>query len=194
MIGTSLTEYIFIRACIFLLHLLAPASIIFSLANVLIGLPFQLPWLLRGWLALEAGFYLAIYLPYKEYLQKPAKHPTPPCREDRRKLFWRCHNTIPDPAIYLRKWFRGADETEIKRENVKEFFRWAFLNTGKFDPAVEEEVEEYTGEMEKLLGKKFEQGRGNAECLKLTLNRVEMLHRSLTWYLVSFYIGVAFAA
>lgn len=182
-------DYIFIRACIFLLHLVAPASVIYSVANMLLGSPFQLPRALHLWLGLETGFYLAIYLPYREYLQKPARHPTPPCREDRRKLFWRCHKTIPDPVQYLRQWFRGALEVEIKRENVKDFFRWAFLNTGKFDPEVEEEVEEYTREMEELLGRELEHGRGKAECLRLTLDKVEMLHRSLTWYLVSLYSG-----
>ena len=169
--------------------MIAPCSVIYSLANVLVGLPVQLPQVLQAWLALETAFYLVVYLPYKEYLQKAAKHPTPPCRENRKELFRRCHKTIPDPVQYLRKWFRGADEVEIKRENVKDFFRWAFLNTGKLDPADEEELEEYARDMEKLLGRKLEYGRGKAECLRLTLNKVEMLHRSLTWYLVSFYSG-----
>lgn len=50
----------------------------------------------------------------------------------------------------------------------------------------DEELEEYIAEMEKLLGRKLEPGRGNAQCLRLTLDKVEMLHRSLIWYLVSF--------
>ena len=50
----------------------------------------------------------------------------------------------------------------------------------------DEEIEEYIGEMEKLLGRKLEAGRGNAKCLRLTLDKVDMLHRSLMWYLVSF--------
>lgn len=54
------------------------------------------------------------------------------------------------------------------------------------DPAYDEELQEYTGEMEGLLGRKLEDGRGNAKCLRLTLEQVDMLHRSLIWYLVSF--------
>ncbi|RMJ13501.1 hypothetical protein CDV36_006850 [Fusarium kuroshium] len=188
MAGTSLWDYIFIRTCIFLLHLVAPLSVVYSLASLLVRLPFQLPRELRAWLALEALFYLAVYLPLKEYLQRAAKHPVPPCRADRRKLFLQCHNNVPDPAQYLRKWFRGAPASEIKRDNVKDFFRWAFLNTGEHDPVYDEELEEYTQEMERLLGRKLELGRGNAKCLRLTLDKVEMLHRSLTWYLCVFVV------
>jgi hypothetical protein len=187
MAGTSLWDYIFIRASIFLLHLIAPLSIAYSLVSLLARLPFQFPRVLQAWLVLEAIFYLAVYLPLKAYLQRAAKHPALPCRADRRKLFLQCHNNIPDPASYLRKWFRNAPASEIKRDNVKDFFRWAFLNTGEYDPTYDEELEEYTQEIEKLLGRKLEPGRGNAKCLRLTLDKVEMLHRSLTWYLVSYW-------
>lgn len=96
-----------------------------------------------------------------------------------------CNKNVPDPERYLKKWFQDAPVSEIKWENVKEFFRWAFLNTGDVDPAHDEELEEYVGEMENLLGRKLEAGRGDVKCLRLTLDKVEMLHRSLTWYLVS---------
>ncbi|KAL5592435.1 hypothetical protein FOBRF1_013461 [Fusarium oxysporum] len=185
MAGTSLWDYIFIRASILLLHLIAPLSVAYSLVNLLARLPFQFPRVLQAWLGLEALFYLAVYLPLNKYLQRAAKHPVPPCRADRRQLFLKCHNNIPDPAQYLRKWFRNAPVSEIKRDNVKDFFRWAFLNTGDHDSTYDEELEEYTQEIEKLLGKKLEPGRGNAKCLRLTLEKVEMLHRSLTWYLVA---------
>ncbi|OAR00269.1 hypothetical protein LLEC1_03402, partial [Akanthomyces lecanii] len=172
------------------LHLIAPFSIIYTLVNVLVRLPFQVPLPLQVWLAFEASFYLAIYLPYHGYLQKAARHPELPCREDRKKLFKRCHETIPDPVQYLRKWFRGAAEAEIKRENVKDFFRWAFLNTDKVETADEEELDEYVREMETLLGRTLEPGRGTAECLRLTLSKVEMLHRSLMWYSCVFVVDL----
>lgn len=190
MIGTSLWNYIFIRTCILLLHLIAPVSVVYTLTNMLIGLPFRVPVALQVWLAFEASYYLAIYLPYNKYLQKPARHPELPCREDRKALFKRCHETIPDPVKFLRKWFRGAAEAEIKRENVKDLFRWAFLNTGKVETTDEEDLEGYVGEMETLLGRTLEPGRGTAECLKLTLSKVEMLHRSLIWYSVSLRYGM----
>jgi len=49
----------------------------------------------------------------------------------------------------------------------------------------DEELEEYVVATEKLLGRPIQQGRGDATCLRLTLDRVEMLHRSLIWYFVS---------
>ncbi|KAH7146817.1 hypothetical protein B0J13DRAFT_595239 [Dactylonectria estremocensis] len=150
MIGTSVWDYIFIRTCIFLLHLISPLSVV--------------------WLALEAAFYLFIFLPRKAYLQTAAKHRTTACRSDRWKLFRRCQSNIPDPDRFLTKWFLDAPAAEIKRENVKDFYRWAFLNTREPDLTYDEELEEY-----------LEPGRGNAKCLSLTLDKVEILHRSLTY-------------
>ena len=185
MASASFWNYVFIRTSIFLLHLVAPLSIFYSLARWLVHPWFHVPRILEIWLALEAVFYLVVYLPLSLYLQATATHPTIACRSDRRKLFRHCQDNIPDPERYLTKWFRDAPAAEIKRENVKDFFRWAFLNTGDPDPEHDEELEEYTSGMEKLLGRKLELGNGSARCLRLTVDRVEMLHRSLTWNLVS---------
>ncbi len=78
---------------------------------------------------------------------------------------------------------------EIRRENVKDFLRWAFLDTKEPYPTHDEELEEYVGEVEKLLRRQLEPGRGKAKCLRLTHDKVEMLHRSLTWYFVSYLYG-----
>jgi hypothetical protein len=107
------------------------------------------------------------------------------CHKHRRTLFQRCHESIPDPEHYLPKWFMDAPASEIKWENVKEFLRWAFLNAGVPNAGDDEELDEYVGEMEKLLGRWIGPGRGNAKCLRLTLKKVGMSHRSLIWYLVS---------
>lgn len=80
-----------------------------------------------------------------------------------------------------------APVEEIKRDNVKEFFCWAFMSRGAWGPSEDEELEEYVNELEILLGRKFELGKGSAVPLRLTLDKVSMLHRSLTWYLVSLY-------
>lgn len=79
-----------------------------------------------------------------------------------------------------------ASRSEIKRDNVKEFFRWAFLNSGEPDPADDEELDVYVQSMEDLLGRELEPGRGSAKCIRLSLDKVDVLHRSLTWYLVRF--------
>lgn len=68
---------------------------------------------------------------------------------------------------------------------MKDFFLWAFFNRDGPPGDDDEELEEYVFAMEKLLGQPIEAGRGNAKCLRLTLDKVNMLHRSLIWYLVS---------
>lgn len=68
---------------------------------------------------------------------------------------------------------------------MKDFFLWAFFNHDGPPGDDNEELEEYVFAMEKLLGEPIEAGRGNAKCLRLTLDKVNMLHRSLVWYLVS---------
>lgn len=185
MIGTSIPSYIFIRSCIFLLHAIAPLSILFCLFSLVSPPSFRGARILQIWTTLETAFYLFVYHPRKIYLQRAAIHPTPVSREERRVLFQRCHEHIPDPERYLTKWFMDAPASEIKRENVKDFLRWAFLNTGAPNAADDEELEEFIKEMEKMLGRKLEPGRGSAKCLRLSLEKVDMLHRSLTWYLVS---------
>ncbi len=156
MIGSSIWDYIFIRTCIFLLDLIAPFSTLYSLAKLLVHPPFHLPCVLEVWLVLEATFYFAVYLPRRAVLQRVAIPAMIACRNDRRTLFRRCHNNIPDLICYLTKWFLDAPATEIKRENVKDFLRWAFLNTKEPNPTYDEELEEYVGELEKLLSRQLE--------------------------------------
>jgi hypothetical protein len=189
MIGTSIAEYIFIRGCILFLHSIAPVSLIYCL--LLCTLPtalsvYRLPPNIEAWLVAEAAFFTIFFLPYKYHLQRPAIHPELPSREERARLFKRCNTTVENPEKYLSQWFLGAEEGHIKRENVKEFIRWAFLNAG---PAVNEdederEVESYISALEKLLGRDIPLGKGSAKSLRLTMDKVDCLHRSLLWYLV----------
>ncbi|KAF2710780.1 hypothetical protein K504DRAFT_375519 [Pleomassaria siparia CBS 279.74] len=186
MIGTSLGAYIFIRSCIFFLHWIAPLSILCSISSLFTTSPFyhtRLGRALQIWAAIETAFYLFIYHPRKIYLQRPATHPELVTRDQRRILFQRCHDNIPNPEQYLAKWLMHAPISEIKRENVKEFLRWAFLNADQLKETDEEEVNEYVHELEMMLGRKIEPGRGNATSLRLTLDKVDMMHRSVTWYL-----------
>lgn len=105
---------------------------------------------------------------------------------ERAKLFKRCNATVKDPEKYLSQWFLGAKEGDIKRENVKEFIRWAFLNAGQAENEDEGEVEGYVNAMEKLLGRDIPAGKGSAKSLRLTMDKVDCLHRSLLWYLVRY--------
>jgi hypothetical protein len=188
MIGTSTAEYIFIRGCILFLHNIAPASLLYCVF-LLCPLPtalsvYGLPLLIKAWLVAEATFFTVFFLPYRYHLQSPAIHPELPSREERAKLFERCNATVKDPEKYLSQWFLGAQEEQIKRENVKEFIRWAFLNTEQTKNEDEAEVEGYVKAMEKMLGRDLPSGKGSAKSLRLTVDKVDCLHRSLLWYFV----------
>lgn len=175
MIGTSTSAYVFIRSCIFFLHWIAPLSTLCSISSLFATSPFhdsRISRILQVWAALETAFYLLVYHPRKIYLQRAATHPTLISRDERRVLFQRCHDNIPDPERYLAKWFMDAPISEIKRDNVKEFLRWAFLNTGEVEEEEDAELEEYIEELENMLNRKIEPGRGNAKCLRLTLDKV----------------------
>ena len=186
MISNSIGAYLFIRSCIFFLHLIAPFSIAYCTA-ILVFNPsaYRLPWPVEIWLVAEVVFYTSVYLPRKYFLQHEAIHPPNMPRHQRNELYRRCFGSIRDPEVYLSKWFKGSSSWEIKRENVKEWFGWAFLNTATIEPKDEEELDGYADQLEVLLGRKLEPGKGNATSLRLTLDKVKMLHRSLWWYFVS---------
>ena len=189
MIGTSRFDYCFIQLCIFGLHYLAPLCLLYCVFVVSVyGLQattFRFPLLIESVAAAETLFYLFVYTPYRIHLQREAVHPPAPTRAERKELFALCNDNIPDTEAYLQKWFLGAPAEDIKRENVKEFFLWAFFNRGGPPGEDDQELEEYIEATEKHLGRIIEPGRGKAKCLRLALDRVDMLHRSLTWYFVS---------
>lgn len=190
MIGTTVADYIFIRACVIFLHGIAPASLLycFSLLIFPLLLPrfyaIRLPRTIEVWLVAEAMFYIFVFLPHWHHLQRSAVHPEVLSREERAKLFRLCNANVKDPEKYLNRWFLGARPEDIKRENVKEFIRWGFFNTGLAKHAIEDEVEEYVRATERLLGRDILPGKGNARSLRLTLDKVDFLHRSLLWYCV----------
>lgn len=187
MIGTSWWEYLFIRSCIVFLHYIVPLTSVNYVLFLLISpqpFSYRIPVILEVWAFAETLFVL-LYLPRYHILQRKATHPPLPSRRERRDLFHKCHETVQDPEHYLSKWFKGAPSSEIRRENVKELFCWAFLNKSSFGILDDAELEEYATEMEKALGRGLPPGRGNATSLRLTLDEVNMHHRPLLWYLVS---------
>lgn len=194
MIGTSTLEYVFIRASIACLRAITPLSILYCGFCVVYPPRSTFPRVLAAWAAVETTFYSLVYLPRRRYLQRPARHPTLLNREHRQLLFQRCYQTIPNPERYLTNWFLGSPLSEIKQENIKDFFRWAFLNTGDFDASDNEELERYVDGVEELLGRQIGPGRGRATCLRLTIDRVDMMHRSFTWYMIVGVVDMATAA
>ncbi len=183
MIGTSFSEFLLIRTSIALIRAVTPLSILYCIALPFIP-SYPIPLIVGAWPIAEICFYFLVYHPWRRLLQRPIRHPPLVSREERRQLFERCQENIPDPDRYLSKWFLDAPLRDIKRDNVKEFYRWAFLNSGSYDPADEAELEEYTNGLEKTLGRTIPSGRGSAKCLRLTLDEVKPRHRPLVWYLV----------
>ena len=126
-------------------------------------------------------------------LQRAAFHPKALPREKRKELFQLCIDTVEDPDLYLKYWFRGAPLSDIKMENVKgrrfssgriqmltdiELFCWAFLNKANWGPEDDKELEEYAEKTETRLKRKLAPGRGNAVSLRVTIDEVKTMYRS----------------
>lgn len=193
MINHTPAWYAFIRTCIFLLQAIPPLSIAYTACDILLfSTSWHLPLVLRIWLAAESIFCFAFQLPYFLYLQRDAVHPPMRSRVDREELFRRSitESSSADLEYYICRWFKGAALRDIGREGVKSWLAWAFFE-GRIDanPDSEQELEEYTKEFERLMGKKFVPGTGTAAPSRLTLDPVETCYRSLTWYFVRPYPG-----
>ncbi|KAF2679750.1 hypothetical protein K458DRAFT_346364 [Lentithecium fluviatile CBS 122367] len=202
MIGTSIPEYIFVRVCIWGLRAITPLSIFYCSFSIADPPSSGFRKFLLAWAMLETAFWLLVFLPRKRTLQAPAAHPPPLGKQERKELFWKCWECIPNPEYYLSKWFLGARSYEIRQDNVREFFRWALLNRG--DGHVEEktlsdeqlamkldeeaELDEYVDGTQTLMGRPIEPGRGPATSLRLTVDKINMLHRPAFWYLLVFIV------
>ncbi|KAF3919753.1 hypothetical protein ABW20_dc0108078 [Dactylellina cionopaga] len=193
MIGTSLFDLIKIRIAIIFIRGITPLSVIYTVSLPFLPATFLTPTvkLLSLYPIAETAFYFLYYLPRKHALQGAAEHPPLPALEERKSLFLRILQTIPDHTAYLRQWFLGADIADIKRDNAREFLRWSLFNSsGSWseesdgDSEHEEEVEEYVAMLEEKMGHKFEEGRGKAVCYRLTIDQVKMKHRPLAWYML----------
>ncbi|KAH7018511.1 uncharacterized protein B0I36DRAFT_40106 [Microdochium trichocladiopsis] len=191
MIGTSLPELIFIRISITFLRYTTPLIFAFLALHVLVQ-PASLlvtTWYNRSLLAyagLDALYYLAVWLPYKRRLRRDARYPPPMPRAERRRLLKKCLDNMPDPEHYLRMWFLGAPDDEIRRENVREFLLWAFLDKGPERETEDDvdEVDEYVRLVEEEMHRTFAPGRGAAKCLRLTIDAVETTYRTMAWYFI----------
>ncbi|KAI1371832.1 hypothetical protein F4677DRAFT_450012 [Hypoxylon crocopeplum] len=192
MIGTSIPEYVFIRICIFLVQYTTPLCI--ACLALLAAVRGSLWGALRqpvgvalvAYCVADALYAAFIYVPHGRRLQVDAEHPPPLARHERRALFKRCFGNVPDARRYLQMWFLGADESEIRRDNVRDFILWAFFDRWPGNESEEDDVEldQYIEEIEDRIGRRLEPGRGKAEGLRLTLDSVETRYRSVVWYLV----------
>jgi hypothetical protein len=191
MIGTSLAEYIFIRACIVFLHGIAPTSVLITIWLLLHqflpqSIPcYRIPFPIKVWLVAEAVFFTAVFLPLRYHLQRSAIYHEPMSQEQREMLFRYCNSCVANPESYLCRWLMATKSDHIKREDVKDFIRWAFFHPRLEQEQHDPEVEAYTRHMEKLLGRELPSGKGNVKGLGQLLNEIDALHRSLLWYTVT---------
>ena len=184
-------DYLRVRASVLFFQSIAPISLVYVCLRIFhFLLPgswnlLTLPPPLVYWLGCEAFTFIFLYLPYKHFwLQRPALHPPALPREEREKLFSRCWATVEDPEKHLRGWFLGASEDEIRRENVREFIHWAFFNTQDLAESEHEEMEDYLERIGVELGRPLLPGRGDARCLRSSLDPIRCSYRPLLWNLV----------
>lgn len=188
LVGHSTRAYAFTRLAVWALRLVAPASIAYSAivllqpGHGLLRTPGLAP--LHAWAFGEAFFYFAVYLPRRASLQSSAFDPASPDRQQRERLVQRIKHNVADPEMYLSKWFLNAKIEDIKRENLKEFFAWSLFNECPENISDDEdaEMDGYLDQMERTFGLHFEEGKGSAVPLRLTIDPVPMQHRSLLWY------------
>lgn len=185
MIGHSIPEYIFIRISIFLLRSVAPLSIAELAGSLYAG-----EWLFSRWLGYyavaETAFYALVYLPRTWYMQKAAVHPTQLSREEREALFAKCFDQTKDADLAV-GWFLGSSPEHIRRDNFVEWLLWALFSSRRdeFDEEWTEELEGYVQSLERLLGRRLEEGSNDeVRCMKVSMDAVISLHRPLVWYLI----------
>ena len=181
MIGNSTAEYIWVVSWAYILNSIHPISVLYCILAICSS---RLPRFPLYWAVPETIFYIVTRFYRKHHIQRPAIHPPLTSREERNKLFHRCLDTTPNIDQYISKWFLDAPLSAIRKENIKEFFRWAFLSTDVADSGYDDEVESYVKKLEERIGMEFQPGRSDVKSLRLTLDKVDALHRSLTWYMV----------
>lgn len=171
MLNPTPSELIFIRICVYGLQY----ALLFY---ILLPPPFSILALLT-----ELAYYLLIYRRFQARLTQPAHHP-PDTREEREALFNRCLENIPDPERYLSLWALGADIAQVKKENVRDFLRWAFADRSDAgSPEIEAELNTYLAKTEQLLGRPLPDGRGSAVPMRLTFDTIHTRYRTVLWYL-----------
>ncbi|KAL5365861.1 hypothetical protein BJX96DRAFT_159878 [Aspergillus floccosus] len=197
MIGTSTAEYFFIRTCILFLHNIGPLSTLYCIQLLLhLFFPYptyleRIPYLIQIWFVAEAVFFTAVSMPLKYALRHAPIYQGSISAECRKNLFRKCITNVPNLEEYLSRWLMISRAEFIRRDNVKDFIAWAFFPPGyvrEQDQQNEEEIEHYTTEIEKLIGRELPPGRIDVKSLGQLLNEASGSHRSLLWYTCVFVV------
>jgi pimeloyl-ACP methyl ester carboxylesterase len=145
-----------------------------------IAFPFSIAVEVYG--AIEILWYLLWFLPYKSYLQRPGTRMAEMTRAERKALIEKSLDLVPDVRLFLRKWFNNAHLDEIYRDDVKDWLVWVLWGTDTHDGCDAEELNEYVDAAESRANLKLHKGRAGAKPIRLNLDPVHMIHRSLLFY------------
>ncbi|KAL9008791.1 MAG: hypothetical protein Q9173_006117 [Seirophora scorigena] len=161
MIGESASAYLFIRLFVALLRTIAPLGIAYCFLHLVLPHHVGVPRYLEITAVAECSTSLFSFLG------------DPSCNvpSSIRRLF---------PARQGENFFPQPD---VRRENVKTWFCWAFMNRGTWDKAEDDELEEYVRQTETVAGERIPPGRGEVKSLRITLDDFTALHRPLMWYI-----------
>jgi pimeloyl-ACP methyl ester carboxylesterase len=108
-------------------------------------------------------------------------------RAEREALFHKCATTMTSQSIT--GWFLRSPGRQISRGNVVDWLLWALFSarTSEGLPEWEDELDYYTTVMGEYVGYPLRPGTNSEmQCLRLTMDRVHMVHRPFVWYMVSF--------
>ncbi|KAF5378352.1 hypothetical protein D9615_008760 [Tricholomella constricta] len=191
----SFPEYVFIRASIAALRLIAPTSILY-LAISAYNRFFLFTPILGALAIAEASFYLFVHVPRTRRLQLPPTYSPPALtKAERKALFAKCctdlgiAHLIAD-APYPRGWFltRGAPDKKLRRQDVVDWLLWALFpsSPGGAQEEWREELDSYVATVEGLLGETLDDdvGESGVKIMRLTLDPVQTVHRPLAWYAI----------
>jgi hypothetical protein len=96
-------------------------------------------------------FFITVFIPLNHALNHSPIYHRPPSPKRRERLFRSCNANVPNVENYLSRWLMVSEATCIKRDNVKDFIRWAFFRPGytrEQDQQNEGEIEAYTTEIQ----------------------------------------------
>ncbi len=103
---------------------------------------------------------------------------------ERDKLFHKCANSMTSESIT--GWFLRIPGGRILRDNVTDWLLWGLFSARSTEVLEEwgEELDYYVSAMSKLVGYPIGLGSNpKMQCLRLTLDPVQMVHRPLIWYM-----------
>ncbi|KAJ5337387.1 uncharacterized protein N7506_005409 [Penicillium brevicompactum] len=191
MIGTSTAEYFFIRVCILFLRNIVPISTLYTVHLLVVQFFHRptylgrIPFSVHTWLTAEAVFFITVFVPLKYILHHSPIFHRPLSAELREKLFRCCNRNVPNLERYLSQWLMVSDAQYIKRDNVKDFIRWAFFKPGYaqgLDQQNEEELETYTAEVEQLMERKLSPGKMDCVFVVDTTMYYKMLYNGFHFH------------